>query len=147
MQLLRPRPLAATALSLWIGFLACVLGCAQPILAPPKLAQAQLLQSQAAPLADVHRTVTREEPCCHHTRGSHKDSQRVEKISCCPLDATLLQKPDPASFSRASFLIATLTLLISQPALPPSAMALENTSPPLAHSGRDILLQARILRI
>lgn len=146
MHLLRLRLLTATALSLWIGFLACVLGCAQPVLSSTKPAQIQLSEPESAAPADANGTVSTEGPCCHHSRETQKDKQHVQTISCCPLDATLLQKQDPVSLSRTSFFVAVAVLPLFHPSLQLSAGTEINTSP-LAHTGRDILLQARLLRI
>jgi hypothetical protein len=146
MHLLRPRPLTAAALSLWIGFLACVLGCAQPVLASPKPTQAQFSEPESAARGDAGGTISSEGPCCHHSRGSQKDKQPVQSVSCCPLDATLLQKQDAVSLSRTSLFVAAVTLLLSHPVLTLCA-AREIDAPHLAHTGRDLLLQTRLLRI
>jgi hypothetical protein len=145
MHLLRPRPLTAAALSLWIGFLACVLGCAQPVLASPKPMHAQFSEPESAARGDAGGTISSEGLCCHHSRGSQKDKQPVQSVSCCSLDATLLQKQDAVSLSRTPF-VAPVTLLLSHPALPLCA-AREIDAPHLAHTGRDLLLQTRLLRI
>ena len=146
MHLLRPRSLTATALSLWIGFLACVLGCAQPVLSSTKPAHAHLSEPESATRGDANGTVGSEGPCCHHTRGSQKSKQPAQTISCCPLDATLLQKQDPVSHLRdfSSLLIFTLLQFRSSLELSASATA---SDPPLWHAGRDLLLQTRLLRI
>lgn len=99
MHVFRPRSLTANALSLWIGFLACVLGCAQPVLSSTKSAHAHLSEPESAAPGDANGTVGSEGPCCHHTRGSQKNKQPAQTISCCPLDATLLQKQDPSRIS------------------------------------------------
>jgi len=146
MHLLRPRSLTATTLSLWIGLLACVLGCAQPVLSSTKPAHARLSEPESAARGDADRTVGSEGPCCHHTRGSQKNKQPAQTISCCPLDATLLQKQDPVSHLRdfSSVLIFTLLQFGSSLELLARTAA---SGPPLVHTGRDLLLQTRLLRI
>jgi hypothetical protein len=146
MHLLRPRSLTATALSLWIGFLACVLGCAQPVLSSTKPAHAHLSEPESAARGDANGTVGSEGPCCHHTGGSQKSKQTAQTISCCPLDATLFQKQDPVSHLRdfSSALIFTLLQFGSSLELSARTAASE---PPLRHTGRDLLLQTRLLRI
>src|ERR1700693_2779126 len=89
------RPVTATALALWLGFLACVLGCAQPIVTST-LSHAQV----SKPTADQGDGDKMAEAgsCCHHHHGtSDKSNHGLQTISCCPLDATLIQKEDPAS--------------------------------------------------
>src|SRR5882672_5724919 len=111
MNLLRLRPMTATALSFWIGFLACVMGCAQPVFASARPLLEQATELQAAPAPNGHMADA--ESCCHHGRNSSGNSekhQHTQTISCCPLDATLLQKQDPVSHFRdfSSALVVTL---------------------------------------
>src|SRR5262249_11329161 len=106
----------------------------------------QFSEAESAARRDTTGTITSEGPCCHHSRGSHKNKQSVQTVSCCPLDATLLQKQNPVSFPGTSSLFAAGTLLLSRSPLPLTAGA-ETTASLLSHTGRDILLQARILRI
>jgi len=146
MHPLRPRSLTATALSFWIGFLACVLGCAQPVLSSTKPAHAPLSEPQSAARGDANGTVGSEGPCCHHTRGSQKNKQPAQTISCCPLDATLLQKQDPVSHLRDFSSVLIFTLLQSYSSLELSVRT-ATSYPPLWHAGRDLLLQTHILRI
>jgi hypothetical protein len=146
MHLLRPRPLTATALSLWIGFLACVLGCAQPVLSSTTHAHAQLSEPEPAARGDANSTVGSEGPCCHHTRGSQKNKQPAQTISCCPLDATLLQKQDPVSHFRDFSSVLVVSLLQFHSSFELSALT-ATSDPPLWHTGRDLLLKTQILRI
>lgn len=147
MHLLRPRSLTATALSLWIGFLACVLGCAQPVLSSTRPGHAHLLsEPESAAHGDANGTVGSEGPCCHHARGSQKNKQPAQTISCCPLDATLLQKQDPVSHLRDFSSLLIFTLLQFHSSLELSAATATN-DPPLWHAGRDLLLQTHLLRI
>ena len=146
MHVFRPRSLTANALSLWIGFLACVLGCAQPVLSSTKSAHAHLSEPESAAPGDANGTVGSEGPCCHHTRGSQKNKQPAQTISCCPLDATLLQKQDPVSHLRDFSSLLIFTLLQFHSSLELSALTAAS-DPPLWHTGRDPLLQTRLLRI
>jgi len=67
-------------------------------------------------------------------------------FSCCPLDATLIQKQNPASPFRSDTCIAVLALLAlhSRNQFPASG---EVRLRALWYAGRHILLQAHILRI
>jgi hypothetical protein len=146
MCLLRLRSATAIALSFWFGFLACVLGCAQPVLSSTKPAHAHLSEPESAARSDANSTVGSEGPCCHHTRGSQKNKQPAQTISCCPLDATLLQKQDLVSHFRdlSSALVVTLLQFHSSLEL---SMRTTASNPPRWHAGRDLLLQTHILRI
>ena len=86
-------------------------------------------------------------PCCHHGRGaSSKNKPVAQTVSCCPLDATLMQKQDPVSRLRGHWSVVVLLLLAFHPSFPLSASDREN-APTVWHAGRDVLLQTHILRI
>jgi hypothetical protein len=140
------RSLTGTALSIWLGFLACVLGCAQPTVAAelcPTARQTSLRSSPFANPVDNYGGT-----CCHHQRGSSKNSgdKQQSSVSCCPLDATVIQKQSLSSPSPVSVHIAITAL----PVFDRSAYSLSTDrigQPPLWQSGRDVLLQVRVLRI
>src|SRR5215468_200590 len=129
------RPIISIALSCWFGFLACLLGCAQPAIAATGCQQVQPNTGDRS-------------PCCHHGRnrsgGQHENGPRA--ASCCPLDATLIQKQDPSSPLRGSPHAAVpvslglcfASQLVANVELPPSTIWC---------AGRDILLQTHVLRI
>ena len=138
------RHLTATVLALWLGFLACLLGCAQPVLASTS-SRTEIFES---------RTTTNEADskmgdagsCCHHHHGtSDGNKQSVQTISCCPLDATLIQKQDPAAANGHHY-AAVLVIFVLNPSFRLSASNGINT-PPVGHAGRDVLLQTHVLRI
>jgi hypothetical protein len=140
------RPVTATLLAFWLGFLACVLGCAQPVLAStpsgPQISEARAAATEADSdkMADAG-------PCCHHHQGtSDKNKQGLQTISCCPLDATLIQKQDPASSKVGHPYAVVLILLVLNPSFQLSASDGINASA-VCHAGRDVLLQAHVLRI
>jgi len=140
------RSMTATALSLWLGILACVLGCAKPSAASPLAPETQVSGLGAAPCPD--RGSDAEEPCCRHGHnpadGSEKNKHR--SISCCPTETALIQKQNVVPPSSAHLYVAVLML----PNFHPSnfVSANESASPStLWHSGRDILLQVHVLRI
>ena len=145
MNLLRLRPVTAVVLSLWLGFLACVLGCVQPMVgAPPE--EPLISELKAVGSEDGDRA-TGGEPCCHHSRGTSEKGKHVaQTVSCCPLDATVIQKHDLVPPLGADLSIAILMLLAFRPAYQPSASVGAN---PLGlwQAGRDVLLQAHVLRI
>ena len=141
------RSLTATTLSLWIGVLACVLGCAMPSAASPSAPGTQrsgpsTVQQCADPGDDDGQ------PCCRHGHhpadGSEKNHHR--SISCCPADTALIQKQNVVPHVSAHLYLAVLAL----PNFHPSSFVAANASASpstLGHSGRDILLQVHVLRV
>jgi hypothetical protein len=147
MNALRLRSWMATGLSLWLGFLACVLGCAQPVLGSGTSAHTGVFALNPAANEDGNGEMGDAGPCCHHGRGASSQNKPVaQTVSCCPLDATLMQKQDPVSRLRGQWSVAVLLLLVFHPSFPLSARDREN-APTVWHAGRDVLLQTHILRI
>jgi len=140
------RPITATALALWLGFLACVLGCAPPVLASTS-SDAQISEPRAAVSEGDSARMVDDRPCCHHRHGApDKNSQGLQTISCCPLDATLIQKQDPLSSKSAHPFAAVLMLFVFNSS---SGFSATNgiSAPTVWHAGRDVLLQIHVLRI
>jgi hypothetical protein len=139
------RQATATVLALWLGVLACVLGCSQSVLtSTPSRNQISAPQTSVndrgdGKLADAG-------PCCHHHGRTSDKNQGRQTISCCPLDATLTQKQDQGSFKSGHSFLAVLILFVFNPSLRLSP-ASEKSAPVVTHAGRDILLQAHVLRI
>jgi hypothetical protein len=139
------RSVTATVLAFWLGFLACVLGCAQPVLASTP-SGTQIFQSRAA-ASEADSKMDDAGSCCHHHRGaSDNNKQGLQTISCCPLDATLIQKQDLASAKSGNLYAVVLMLLVLNPSFRLSASSGIN-APTIWHAGRDVLLQAHVLRI
>jgi hypothetical protein len=140
------RPLTATVLALWLGFLACVLGCAQPILASTP-SHTQISEPRKAVNGGDSDKIVDDRPCCHHHHGApDKNNQGLQTISCCPLDATLIQKQDPVSSKSAHPFAAVLMLFVFNSS---SGLSATNriSAPTVWHAGRDVLLQIHVLRI
>lgn len=147
MNTVRLRSLTATVLSFWLGFLACVLGCALPALGSDTSSHARVFTPDTAANEDSNGKMTDAGPCCHHGHGtSQKNKPGAQMVSCCPLDATLMQKQDPVSRLRAHWSVAVLLLLAVDPSFPLSATKGQD-APTVWHAGRDVLLQIHILRI
>jgi hypothetical protein len=139
------RPLTATVLAVWLGFLGCLLGCAQPVLASTP-SGSQISQSRAAG-NEADSKMDDAGSCCHHHHGtSDGNKQGLQTISCCPLDATLIQKQDPGSAKSGNAYAVVLMLFVLNPSFRLSATNGINT-PPVCHVGRDVLLQAHVLRL
>jgi hypothetical protein len=137
----------AIALSLWLGFLACILGCAQPVSASALSTPARISERKTVTNELHNDWMADTGPCCHHSRKrSEKHQQDATTVSCCPLDATLIQKQDPTPPSRIFFLVFVSALLVLATAVPFSAST-DTEAPTPWRAGRDILLQAHILRI
>lgn len=147
MDRLRLKRLTAIALTLWLGFLACVLGCAQPVSASALSAPAPFPRFNAAANENIHDRVADVGSCCHHSgKTQKKNGQGSENLSCCPLDATLLQKQDCVAPLRVYLHVFVLPLSALHAPVPSSANP-EITGPIPWHAGRDVLLQTHILRI
>jgi hypothetical protein len=133
----------STALSCWLGFLACVLGCALPMSATVLCERAQVSELDAA----ARHETAGADACCHHSRNSSGSSKETEHntVSCCPLDATLLQKQNPAP-PRSELYVAILALPIFS-SLNQLSAGDALRLPTLSHPGRDVLLQTHVLRI
>jgi hypothetical protein len=139
------RPVTATVLAFWLGFLACLLGCAQPVLASTP-SRTQIFESRTT-ANEADSKMGDSDACCHHHRGtSDGNKQGLQTISCCPLDATLIQKQDPGSANSGNTYAVVLMLFVLNPLFRLSASNGINT-PPVGHAGRDVLLQAHVLRI
>ena len=143
---LRLRSVTATALSLWLGVLACVLGCAKPSAAFPLVPETQVSVLKATPCPD--RGGDPEEPCCHHGHNPANGSGKNEhhSISCCPSETALIQKQTVVPHVSAHLYVALLMLGTFHSSS--FVLANANASPSTPwHSGRDILLQVHVLRI
>jgi hypothetical protein len=139
------RLVTATGLALWLGFLACVLGCSQSVLASTP-ASIQIFESKAAE-NDVDTNTGDAGSCCHHHQGTPgKNNQGLQSISCCPLDATLIQKRDPASFVSIHSYTVVLMLFVLNSSFRVSVSDRVD-SPHVCHAGRDVLLETHVLRI
>jgi hypothetical protein len=143
MILLGLRPVAATVLSLWLGVLACLLGCAKPASASKERRQGSEVGAVSCP----NREPEVGDSCCQHGHnpgGSEKN--RHHEVSCCPTETALIQKQNLTSPALTHFFVAVLTLGNLHTSSFVSASA--NASPTAVwQSGRDILLQVHVLRI
>jgi hypothetical protein len=134
------RSMAAVALSLWMGALACLMGCALPVSASSHRQTAGLPSKTNCDASNLGET----EPCCHHGSSSSKKTKHDNRISCCVSDATVIQKQDPVSISRAESV--AFVVVVFHPSIQLAATRRDNTLS-VWQTGRDVLLQARILRI
>jgi len=141
---LRLKQVTAIALSLWLGCLACLLGCVQPVSAstPPTQRISELKANE-----NDNDRMANSAPCCHHSgKTSEKNKQGSTNSSCCGLNATLTQKQDPISTSRTYLSVFVLSLLVPHSSVPLSPST-DKSAAIAWHAGRDLLLQTHILRI
>jgi hypothetical protein len=140
------RSVTATTLSLWLGILACVLGCAKPSAASPSAPETQVSGLSAALCPD--RGGDAEEPCCRqgHNPADGSEKNKHRSISCCPTETAVIQKQNVVPPASAHLYVAVLMLPNFHPSGFVSAKASASPST-LWHSGRDILLQVHVLRI
>ena len=134
------KHLTAISLSLWLGALACIVGCSQPVLAfSVSTHHAQVSECKTDQAAD-------DGSCCHRSRETSKSKQAGRNASCCPSDATLIQKQDPVSPLQLDSFVAALAPPASANSFGLSASDSADI-PIVVHLGRDVLLQTHILRI
>jgi hypothetical protein len=126
----------AIFLSAWLGFLACLMGCAHPAFASSAAAECSTSEVTNAP-SDAPSS------CCEHHKKSGAPGKRSQPLSCCPLNATLHKQTTASAVSvQPPVIIAQLTI----PTVPLFAAAFEKP-PHRLDSGREFLLQGRVLRI
>ena len=145
MKVFCTRSLVSTALSCWFGFLACLLGCAQPALATAPCRQAQAAGEN---LASANANTDDSSSCCEHGRNSSREPNKNKhsRESCCPLYATLIQTQNAVSRLSSGTDIAVLVSFTRHPLSLGSASG-AIWPPKIWHAGRDILLQAHVHRI
>lgn len=141
------RSVVAAGVSLWIGVLACVMGCALPMVAhvgghDKGCPQAGAAQSEASPMAGI-------ENCPHHSGsnvpGKSPGGSVPGRMSCCPPEVTVAPKAHyavPAIVVVASFVVASPLQLSAS-----WFSSFVEFVPSVIHRGRDTLLQTHLLRI
>jgi hypothetical protein len=130
------RSTTSVFLSAWVGFLACLMGCAHPAFASAAVPE--------CPSTEATNTASdTPDSCCEHDKRSGAPEKSSQPLSCCPLNATLHKQ------TTASAIAIPPPLALAQvkgPSVPLFAAALEKP-PHHLDSGREFLLQSRVLRI
>jgi hypothetical protein len=135
----------ASALSLWLGLLACLFGCAKPVVA----ASTERRQSLEAGMGVCpERDSEAGDSCCRHGHDSPRNSDKSSHHakSCCPTETALTQKN---SLTAPPLLYPHVTPL-ALPNFDVSGFGSARESierPTLSHAGRDILRQVHVLRL
>jgi hypothetical protein len=132
------RPVTATALSLWLGVLACVLGCAKASAVFPA---PETVSGIAAQCPDGGRDAG--ESCCRHGHNPAGKNQHHSN-SCCPTETALIQKQNVVPPPLVHLYVVALALPDFHATSFVSMSALSSLPWRL---GRDILLQVHVLRI
>src|ERR1700685_4026208 len=150
LPLLTFRSVVATGVSLWMGVLACLVGCTVPILASSGASRAPLMHENSA--EPNQPGVMADMPNCPHHFGGNAPAKPNEPkpvrgggMSCCPVEVTVVAKPETVTLHiapssdfvpAADFAVATIRFFHSVEFVPP-----------VRHSGRDTLLETQLLRI
>lgn len=139
----------ATALSMWIALLACVMGCTLPVLTNSHVADASSARENAA--NHSHSGLMADMENCHHSDSNSSAPPGDRKpasngaVSCCPLQITVTQKWNAAALRIApapDFVLSSDFHFDSTRSSSPAKFAQS-----ISHNGRDTLLQSRLLRI
>jgi hypothetical protein len=131
------RSVTASALSVWLGVLACLLGCATPTKAT---------QRHEAGAVCPDRTTDSGESCCQHDHNpGSSEKNRHHAMSCCPTETALTQKQNLTSPALAVFLAVLIPVETDASPFDFTRALLSDTVP--WQTGRDILQQVQVLRI
>jgi hypothetical protein len=139
MGFLRLRSVIAITLSLWLGVLACLLGCAKPMAAatPAAASNSGMICTQGDDEAG--------DSCCRHGHDGSGKTDRHAK-SCCPTETALTQKKSDAAAPMVFIHVEVLALPGVDAATFVFESARSNVSV-VSQTGRDILRQVHVLRI
>lgn len=140
----------ATAVSLWMAVLACVMGCTQPVIASSLTilnASSTTKSSDNPGSSDLMPDME----SCHHSGGNPSAPPSNRKpapngaLSCCPLEITLNQKWDATKLGIARTLEFAPSSGFHFELTRSSSLA--EFPQPIPHRGRDTLLRTHLLRI
>jgi hypothetical protein len=143
MYLVGLRSVTAAVLSLWLGVLACLLGCAMPAAASAKRAAIGQTVANCPEGGDDAG-----DSCCQHGRDSsgNPDKSSHHAKSCCPTETALAERKNAPSLQAVSVDLEWLLL----PVADESSVVFVNAgaaTPTLWCAGRDILRRVHVLRV
>ncbi len=131
------RSITASALSVWLGVLACLLGCATPTRAA---------QPHEAGAICPDRNTGAGESCCQHGHDpGSSEKNRYHAMSCCPTETTLTQKQNLPLPAVVVVLAVLIPVDIDASPLDAPYSSLSDTAP--WQAGRDILQRVQVFRI
>jgi hypothetical protein len=135
------RPVTAAALSLWLGVLACLLGCAKPTAATQRPAE-QAMTSCPAGEGDAG------DSCCQHGHDSQgrPDKGGHQAKSCCPTETALAERKNSPIVQPVSVDLEALAMPVAD-ASSVVFISADAGGPTPWHAGRDILRRVHVLRI
>jgi hypothetical protein len=138
------KAIAAIWISLWMAVFACLAGCFQPIFFRSE-AKAQTGVNERG--AHKHAHAGNMECCKPSGRNPSAPSKDKkpsgENASCCPLEATVIQKREAPSSAPAAVNVPSLDFHF---AFTQFSFPVEFTQV-IGKSGRDTLLKTHVLRI
>jgi hypothetical protein len=140
MNVLPIRSGLAIALSCWLGFLACILGCAMPLSTSTSSCDKKQISAGATAAGKQDSDLA----CCHHNRSSSESHKHNPNDgSCCTMNVTLTQKNDQSPSLVCNSHAVETPLAVTNASLAFHEVSVASLWP----TGRDVLLQARVLRI
>ena len=140
MRVLNSKSILGTALSLWLGVLACLVGCA-----PSAKAANSSSTRQPGVVNCPDSGSDAGDSCCQHNPGSSGKNRR-HAMSCCPTETALTQKQNLISPDLTVVFTALLPLVHVFASSFTLDRSRENDVIRL-QTGRDILQLVHVLRI
>jgi hypothetical protein len=138
------RSMTATALSLWLGILACLLGCVKPAAGSTSTERSAVSETGMGVCPEGNSGAG--DACCQHGLDApdspEKNSHHAK--SCCPTETALTQKKSVG----AAPLVTVHAAALKVTKLDTSEFVFASISvPTLCRAGRDILREVHVLRI
>ena len=144
------RAAVATGISLWIAVVACLIGCTLPSFANFGSVSASSIHENSAEQNQPDLMASMEN-CPHHPGSNGRPKQndgkpvRGDRMSCCTVEVTVASKPNTVTLhvvaARHFVLKSDLGLMTVRFFHSPEF------DPLFGRSGRDTLLETRLLRI
>ena len=144
MVLFHIRSVTAASLSLWLGVLACLLGCAKPTAASSRPAGTE--QNAAARCPEGGGEAG--DSCCQHghdPRGTSDKSGHQAK-SCCPTETALAERKNALIAPAVVVDVIALAMPVTDAAAV-DFLSLDASVVSRRLAGRDILRKVHVLRI
>jgi hypothetical protein len=145
------RAAMATGISVWMAVVACLIGCTLPSFANAGLVGASAIHENSGDQSQPDLMASMEN-CPHHSgsnapakRDDGKPVPRGGGMSCCPVEVTVASKPDTVILhvAMARDFVAESDFSLAAGRFVRSAEFV----PLIWRSGRDRLLETRLLRI
>ena len=144
------RAAVAAGISLWIAVLACLIGCTLPSFANFGQVSASSIHENSAD-QNHPDLMANMENCPHHSDRNAPPKQndgkpvRDGRMSCCPVEITVASKPNTVTlhvaFARDFVLKSDLGLMTVR------SFHSAELAPLFGRTGRDTLLETRLLRV